>query len=518
MKRLLRSLPWLVVAVGCGVEDYGKDLPVTQVPVDPPPPPPTPGALSLVVEGSRIQAVVGRPTVVRVRVPERDQLASVLSVTLESPPPGFFMTPANLGLGKDTTELSLITSLVTSDLPEVITLALTSIRGEEARVSVPVEVAGRPGTQDTSFGTSPQVKLGGSAALSSIVLDRSGRAIVSGAEGARAGVARFATSGGVDFAFGNEAGSLGVVHFTPNPPIRTETVQAIAVDDDSRVYGAISVSGGVGSYVQRLQSNGLVDNTFGGGRVTFSDPSLPFGVVVDRDGVVVSGQEFAETRTVAFLRRFLLDGKKDPAFASEWLALDTTRARNAQSLVRSKSGRFAFFSQGNDGIYVFLVEVDGVPVPSFGDRGAVLFPYSEGVMGGVAFADDGLFVFGTRSDPSGTRGRIVKLGFSGARDLAFGTNGEMVATSTTSFTRVVVDGQGRLLTIGRPVSGGSQGVIERWSPKGVLDAQFGLGGRVQPTSIDSWQAIAVRPNGRILAVNRMTTVSPPTLQVTQFWD
>lgn len=531
MTRLLRSLV-LVVAVGCGVEDYGKDLPVTQVPVDPPPPLPTPSALTLVVEGGRVQGVAGGTAMVKVRVPDRAQLASVLTITLESPPAGFSMPPANLAVGADTTTLSLRTSVATPGQPERLTFALTSVRGEEGRVSVPAEIAGRPGTQDGSFFTDPSVvKLGSS--LPQIVVDPAGRTIVSGTEipapqlpppptqqFPRTGAARLLSTGGLDYGFGNEVGSLGIVHFTPKDAVRSETVQAIAVDGTSRVYGAVTVQGAAGpSYLQRLQANGQVDMTFGtDGRVRFSDFSSVYGAVTDRDGVVTCGREWAN-RDYAFLRRFLADGRKDPSFASDWLSLDA-RVTSVQNLVRTPGGRFAFAATSATGWLVFLAEVDGVPVSTFGDGGSVLLPF-DGLLTGLAVTDDAVFAYGAKNTVNGRRGRIVKLRRDGVRDPSFGTPGEpageLVSTTTQSIARVVVDGSGRLVVVGRVVAG-SAAVLERWLPTGKPDTGFGVGGRVQFAGVsDDFQSVTVRPNGRILTVHRITS-TVPTLQVTQFWD
>lgn len=525
--RSVRWLPWLVFVAACGVEDYGKDLPVTQVPVDPPPPPPSPGALSLVVEGARIRGVAGGTSMVKVHVPDRATLASVLTITLESPPPGFSMAPANLAVGADAITLSLRTSISTPVEPEILTFALTSVRGEEGRVSVPAEVAGRPGTQDSSFFTDPRVvKLG--ASLPAIVVDAVGRTVVSGTEApppqsgelSRTGVARLLSTGGLDYGFGNEVGSLGIVHFTPKPALQNETVQAISVDATSRVYGAVLVQDGAGpSYVQRLQSNGQVDTTFGsGGSVRFSDFSAAYGVVTDRDGVVTCGREWQSNRYFAFLRRFLADGKKDPSFASDWLSLDT-RVTSVQHLVRTPGGRFAFVGTSATGWLVFLAEVDGVPVSTFGNGGTVLLPF-DGVLTGLAATDDAVYVYGAKNT-GGRKGRIVKLGRDGVRDPSFGTPGEpageLVSTTTQSIARVVVDGSGRLLSVGRIVAG-SAALLERWLPTGKPDTGFGNGGRVQFAGVsDDFQSVTVRPNGRILTVHRITS-TVPTLQVTQFWD
>ncbi len=197
-------------------------------------------------------------------------------------------------------------------------------------------------TLDTSFGSGGQVShaIGaGDADAYEVALTEDGKAVVVGRTGSEtsskwhptgsgAFVARFSTSTGeFDASFGNG----GVVAWTPAgaDAVVASGVQ-IASDGDVVVSGKYhlpvncptpgSCTGGWTGFVQRYDSNGVLDATFGGGdgEVTHS-PARFEDVALDSEGRItavgsVGGDGISPTDTEALLVRYTANGTLDSAF------------------------------------------------------------------------------------------------------------------------------------------------------------------------------------------------------------
>ncbi len=322
--------------------------------------------------------------------------------------------------------------------------------------------------------------------------------------------------------------------------------------------GQIVVSGSsaAGTLVERLDSDGSPDPTFGAdGQVVLMNK---YGMVASAPGgkLVVAGVVASSSGqdTTGFVLRLDADGSLDTSFGSSG-ELDYSLDDGPLPFDPSSEGYFepSAVAVSADGVIaigglygpmdvplgyvetspVFVqVTADGRLDPSFGPDGdgkAVLNDFSIFSLVDVAYAGDqivaGANTVGTLAAPSGGVD-LFRLDTDGSPDTTFGDHGMTPVTFGASATlgALTVDPQGRLLVAGiGVVFNGTEQYVARVNASGQLDVTFGTsdGGLiVQPLTDNpgdgfaTTDALALQPDGRISVANQRVDGTIYLIQLT----
>jgi uncharacterized delta-60 repeat protein len=169
---------------------------------------------------------------------------------------------------------------------------------------------------------------------------------------------------------------------------------------------------------------------------------------------------------------------------------------------------------------------NGTPDSSFGENGRVVVTISNQneVINAVAIDGNGRIVVVGSIEPFDetpiTDFLIVRFTSSGALDTTFGNGGAVTASqgSTDSFNAVAIQPNGRIVAAGGTSDGGLA-VAMGFTPNGVIDQSFGDLGLnffdVPAMTDEQVQVIALRPNGRIV-VGGQGQVTVPHLGISSF--
>ncbi len=178
---------------------------------------------------------------------------------------------------------------------------------------------------------------------------------------------------------------------------------------------------------------------------------------------------------------------------------------------------------------VVRYNADGAVDTSFGLRGftAVDFRQSDDRAAAVAIQPDGkIVVAGTLIIPGAghnTDFAVTRLNPDGTIDLTFGVEGKARTDMGSKFfegaNAMALQPDGKIV-VGGTVDRSlliSDFAIVRYNPNGSIDTSFGDDGRVfqafGPDSVDHLNALAVQPDGRILAVGYSDGVSPGNFDI-----
>ncbi len=203
-------------------------------------------------------------------------------------------------------------------------------------------------------------------------------------------------------------------------------------------------------------------------------------------------------------------------------------ATNAFAVAVAPDGKVVVAGQTGSPLLPFVMRflVDGTPDPAFGTNGAVVLPLQNGQTGefrSVLVAPDGKIVAGgsvgaTGAGNTGSRdGLLARFSPSGALDNLFGNGGVSVANLSNGvlgdvIRAITLDGQGRIVACGDAnLDPGNSFladlVVARYTSSGVLDGNFGSGGRFIPdlgTAQDRGYDVQVRPNNMIVVAGIRT--------------
>ena len=235
---------------------------------------------------------------------------------------------------------------------------------------------------------------------------------------------------------------------------------------DGEIIGG-RLSGSLGFGLERLNSDGTPDTSFGnGGKVTTligSGPDTVMSVVVDGTKIIAVGEAHIGPAGDDFaLARYLADGSLDPTF-------------------------------GNGGIVTTDV---GNPVDNF-----------EGAMS-VKVQNDGKIVVGGQSSTTEFEAvfSLARYNSNGTLDSSFGTGGK-VTTAIYSFGdslyEIQLQSDGKILAVGSTYDGSqSKLALVRYTSSGALDTSFDGDGKVVTNLIGTYaqegKSVVVQPDGKIV--------------------
>ena len=281
--------------------------------------------------------------------------------------------------------------------------------------------------------------------------------------------------------------------------------------------------------------DGDLDSSWGVGGVVISahaDPSSAYAVATyPGDRVLAVGSLTDGPSSRILINRFLANGVLDPDCEVNGEFLDTGRDAVASDVVVLSDGSFVITGrmQFNGKPVLFLAkftstcEIDG----SFGNGGFATYSPVNSTAGtaGTALAvqlNGSIVVVGyeylTLLDSSNQRILVTRFSSMGVLDVSFGSSGRFISSSNEEGQAqdVVLDDDGGIIFVGSIVGNlaPSAAIVGRLTSNGLLDSTFATQGYL----IDEFNgdprlnAIAVRPNGNLVAVGTYGGPAPSTQQ------
>ena len=335
---------------------------------------------------------------------------------------------------------------------------------------------------------------------SAMALQSDGKIVMVGGSITDFVLARYNTDGSLDENFG-----IGGLVTTPLASgIREEVARAVAIQRDGKIVvaGYLSIDGRPAGdrfdfALARYNTNGTLDETFGIDGLALSNvKGRAFAVAIQSDDrIVVAGDlPFVEDIVVA---RYDADGTLDESFADFGIrSTDLTGggADLASNLVIEPNG--AILVSGphtkagettrdrHTGLARYTAS--GAPDVTFGDNGELIIDNAQ-VGEGLVRQGDGKLVLAGSIDvavPPATllQFAVMRLNSNGTPDESFGSNGR----ANTPFNNVAEEAKavtlqtdGKIVVAGRTsIATNSNFAVARYDVEGELDPTFGAGGRL----------------------------------------
>ena len=349
-------------------------------------------------------------------------------------------------------------------------------------------------------------------------------------------VTRYNTDGTLDTTFGR--GGKVRTDF----PGLAAVPSAVVIQSD----GKIVVAGGAfpqftfaGNFeVVRYNPNGSLDRSFGNGGIvttTFPEGSYAFDVALQPDGkIIAAGTVFVDfipgepSNTDFALARYNPDGTPDATFgnggqvSTDFVGLED----DAFSVLIQPDGKivavgsadspatyydFAAVRYLSNGTIDTTFGVAGKVSTDFGDqnfdraRSAALQPDGRIIASGFAISQNG----GVQNFA------VARYTSSGVLDTTFSRDGKTeidFGNCCQSANKVLLQSDGKIITVGyaNTEDSDSDFLLARLSPRGSLDATFGVGGKVRTSFGDlngGANGAALQSDGKIVAVGFQATFS-----------
>ena len=279
--------------------------------------------------------------------------------------------------------------------------------------------------------------------------------------------------------------------------------------------------------------DGDLDLTWGGDGVVISahaDPSSADALANYPDNrVLVVGKLdgiYPETRIL--INRYLSNGTLDPSCNDSGEFIDTANDAVASDVVVLSDGSFiiAGTMQINNKGTLFLAKFTNACNfdTTFGNNGVATYSAGAGTSArALTVQPDGKIIvvgdeYPTVSDSSDQRILVARLSAVGIIDNSFGINGRFISTANEEGRAqdVVLDDDGGIIFVGSIVGNlaPSAAIVGRLTNTGSLDTSFASQGYL----IDEFNgdprlnAIAIRPNGNLVAVGTYGGPAPSTQQ------
>jgi len=305
------------------------------------------------------------------------------------------------------------------------------------------------------------------------------------------------SAGGINPTFGQG----GVIQVNDPTSVWTQaaaqrTMRATAVQSDGKILIAGSIgtvaTNGIGEiFVERLNTDGTVDTTFGADGIVetaIGNVSIANTIAIQSDDKIVIGgvsEDSATSPTDAefALVRYTAAGALDTMFGTGGIVTtDFTGNEQIDSMVVGSGNVItvagSYFSSPDNGFHVARYLSSGALDTSFNSTGKLTFDLGTPVSGSPAYPTslalqpDGKILIGSRN---GTLAAIYRYNANGSADTGFGTSGVATAianngASDLSTLAIAV------LSSGKIVAAVGDLTIEEFSSAGVADSSFGNGG------------------------------------------
>lgn len=388
----------------------------------------------------------------------------------------------------------------------------------------PSPVWARPGDLDPSFGSGGVVTTGFGSASSdlafAIVLQPDGRIVAAGASSSDTGpsgfaLARYNADGTLDATFG----SSGIV--VTDMGASDETAHAVGLQPDGKIVAAGYWLRGNGTpsrfALARYDGNGALDSTFGSGGTVTTDlgggGALAYAVAIQPDGKILAAG--VNLGGGVALVRYNSDGSLDQSFGGGGMV--SGGAREAAAMLLQPDGKIVLAGRSYDDNFALLrYAADGTFDPTFGTGGMVTTPVGPDFDRAlsVALQPDGRIIAAGQACASSSAGcgfALARYLPNGALDSGFGNAGTVrtdvgLGSLFDAATGVGVEPGGTIVAVGSSltacgVGGCNRFALARYDSNGALEPTFGAGGVVTtdlPGGGAVGYALAIQAQGRIV--------------------
>jgi uncharacterized delta-60 repeat protein len=332
-------------------------------------------------------------------------------------------------------------------------------------------------------------------------------------------IARYMSNGSLDSSFGS--GGKVSTDFSGNGG----GAFAVAIQPDGKI---IAAGGSGGKFaLARYKTNGSLDMTFGnGGKVTtsfFNIEDAAAAVAIQSDSkIVVAGSARSPATTYDFaVARYNTNGTLDASFGSGGKVTtdffgnaDQALAVALQSDGKIVTAGLAFNISTDDDFALTRYNIDGTVDSTFGSGGKVTTDIAGffDVANGVAIQSDGKIVAGgdaVKVPSSG--GVLTRYNPDGSLDTTFGTGGKVFNDFFGNASAVAIQPNGKIVAAGTAIESGKVDFgLTRFNSNGSPDLGFGSGGKVTTNflgNVDRALAIAIQPDGKIVAAGMAYDIS-----------
>ena len=253
-----------------------------------------------------------------------------------------------------------------------------------------------------------------------------------------------------------------------------------------------------------MATAGDLDATFGSDgkkTVNFGGTDAARAVLVQPNGRVVAAGGGGPASSFCVVRLRSANGTLDPTFGTGGKRVIDfgTDDESVYGAALQPDGKIVLAGDSRLQPAVVRLKANGALDTSFDGDGRKLFSWGAiGRVTAVVVAPNGKLLLGGFSGPEGGNIQVARLKANGAFDTTFGAGGiATVDFGDTEFGEAMArQADGRILVAGRSSSGGP--VVARLRATGVLDPDFGSGGRVTLPGGGSLDAVLVQPDRNII--------------------
>lgn len=307
------------------------------------------------------------------------------------------------------------------------------------------------------------------------------------------GVARFLSNGALDVDFGTD----GRVRVPVNIDYASSDIVPLA-------SGRLLVSNYQGVFA--LDSQGVVDTSFGVNGVAVSNGTVQ-AMVVQSDGAIVLSGNFLYGFAV---KRLLADGSADTTFSRDGIAVAAMgpSSDTAMHSALQPDGKIVVVGGGQRGYNVARYLSDGQLDTSFSEDGLTNISlgdeFYDAMATAVALQSDGRIVIAgwireSNSANTSSRMGVIRLNIDGTLDSNFSLDGIQLSelTGYAEAHSVLVQPDGKIVVAGHA---NGYATLLRLNGDGTYDTRFSGDGVVAMATSESYiSSIVLQPDGRILA-------------------
>ena len=249
---------------------------------------------------------------------------------------------------------------------------------------------------------------------------------------------------------------------------------------------------------------GDLDTSFGSGgkkTINFGGTDQARVVLVQPNGRVVAAGGGGPASSFCVVRLRAANGTLDPTFGSGGKRIVDfgTDNESVYGAALQPDGKIVLSGDSRLQVAVVRLKANGALDTTFDGDGRKMISWGAiGRATAVVVAPNGKLLVGGFSGPEGGNIQVARLKPNGALDPAFATGGiATVDFGGDDFGEAMArQADGRIVVTGRSTAAGA--VVARLRATGVLDPDFGSGGRVTLAGGGSATAVAVQPDRRIV--------------------
>lgn len=357
---------------------------------------------------------------------------------------------------------------------------------------------------------------------------------------------RYNSDGSLDPTFGQ--GGRVTTDFGDTSHRASDSAYAVALQSDGKIVAAGVTLGAEGRHfaLARYNSDGQLDPTFGDGGKIITNFGSDFGeiiyaVAIQADGKIVAagmGGEASHNDDFA-LARYNSDGSLDPTFDGDGKVTTDffNSSDTARGIVLQAGGRIVVAGsatksdQGDRDFALARYNPNGSLDQAFGNGGKVITEFFGGDddANAITLQTDGKMVVAGITRPSNLESRfaLVRYNRNGSLDPTFGNGGKVTTdfgTASASATAVAFQPiGGKIIAAGAATnlhaSFQYDFAVARYNSNGSLDGSFADGGKATTEFFcddDAASAVAVQPDGKIVAAGYSTTSYGPAFTLARY--